>query len=636
MACRHEFSFRQSAVVKLGDDINWTSIPAPDYSKDWLWDLNRHAYFETLGFAYHYTNDEKYVRAFVALFTDWLHKNPPSIDSQNWSSAFEVGYRVNSWTWAFHLFRNSNAISDDELLALVNGIRTHCQFLYVNLEHHARNNHLLLESKALLLAAYLFPEFPESRKWQARVQPVLYREIRDQVHDDGVHGELSTHYHRVIAGELLELMLLKRKNNDQLPANIEAIIGKMIGFEANVERPDGVIPLFGDSSQHDNYARFSASLAGPRVFGIPEDESTRELDEASAWRLGGYSAEQALATIIPADQSVAFKSGGYFTMQSGDGAMYLCVDCGPFGLEYDPHHGHADALSFDLYANGRPWIIDSGVYSTHTDWPWRKYFRGTRSHNTIVVDDCDQSELLDSRRILNAASANNRRWVTSNKLDFFEGSHDGYERLNDPVTHIRSIWFVRDEYWLIFDRLSGRESHKVELNFHFPDDVDVQIEEMTAVATGADNNALSVACCSNADLQAATISGQTEPIQGWRSYNSGQKIAATTLSFQSASTLPLNICTAITPLAQPDATGPNVRFESSRHGSVAIVETTEWTDYLFRSSGQLGANSEFAGFGTNASLAFVRKPVAAGKNTYFYCDQGQVVDADGEMLTNQF
>jgi len=635
--CRREFSFRQSEFISLGSDLDWTF--APEGNKDWCWDLNRHAYFETLGFAYHYSKDEKYARAFVEILNDWLSKNPASIQAANWSSAFEVGYRINSWTWAYFLLRESPTVSDANLLRLVNGIHIHCQFLHTNLEYHARNNHLLLEAKALLFAAILFPEFPESRRWKSQMEKILYREIREQVHDDGVHGELSTHYHRVIAGELLELLVLGRINGKELPPDIQSRIEKMVEFEISIKRPDGTLALFGDSSQQDNYARFSASAAGPSVFTANEaGHDSNELDEASTWRLAEYSADKSRPALSTENLSKAFRSGGYYIMRSGNDvhdAMYMCIDCGPFGLHSDPHHGHADALSFELFALGRPWFIDSGVFSTHTSWDWRQYFRGTRSHNTIIVDNEDQSLLLDSRRILSAATASNQRWITSKTLDYFEGSHDGYQRLSSPVTHTRSIWFVRGEYWLIVDKLTGSGNHTIESNFHFPDDVAVSIDKRNAILT-ADGRGLAIICDSTIELSATLINGEIDPIQGWRSYNSGQKTAAPTLSYCSSTPLPVVICLAIVPLAKSDTPQPTVQIESTTDGSLATVKFNDRTDYLFNASGSDAGEHSFADYRTSGSVVFVREFADAQRPARYFSDCGQVHDGNGVEIQEQF
>lgn len=43
-----------------GDDINWGSRPVPD--NEWVWQLNRMYFWQSMALAYWHTNDEKYAR----------------------------------------------------------------------------------------------------------------------------------------------------------------------------------------------------------------------------------------------------------------------------------------------------------------------------------------------------------------------------------------------------------------------------------------------------------------------------------------------------------------------------------------------------------------------------------------------
>jgi hypothetical protein len=170
--CQREFSFRNIPPVVFEHEIDWNY--EAEGNTDWRWDLNRHGYFQTLGYAYNYTGNHKYADSFSEILNDWLDANPPDIRGRNWSSSFEVAFRINAWILAFFLFRHSKQLNELSLQRLIDGILTHCRFLNQNLEHHVRNNHLLLESKSLLLAAIMFPEFDEAPKWQQRASKILF------------------------------------------------------------------------------------------------------------------------------------------------------------------------------------------------------------------------------------------------------------------------------------------------------------------------------------------------------------------------------------------------------------------------------------------------------------------------------
>ncbi len=564
--CELRFTFRGSATVQFEDCIDWGL--EPDGVTDWRWDLNRHAWFETLGYAWHYSHEAKYAKAFESSLLHWLQNNPVSPEMPNWSAPFEVAYRVNSWTWAWFLFHDCEEIAAETSDVLLRAIGEHCSYLDANLEVHARNNHLLLEAKALLFAAIAFPQFSDAKLWQQRAERLLFDEVRQQVLEDGVHAEMSTHYHRVIAGELLELFILLQRNGIAIPTDVEQRIRLMAEFEQNIVRPDGHLPLFGDSSQNDTYARFPAAAAAPYCFASADNNASGtvpELEEAILWRLP--HAKRSDCIVRPA-QSKAFPLGGYYIMrnqESGEQAKYMAIDCGPFGLPIDPHHGHADALSFELYALGRPWLVDCGVYSTHTDWEWRQYFRGTRSHNTVMVDGLDQSHLIDSRRADSLAKARCIEWSATPDSDVqrFSGRHDGYARLPNSVIHRRMIWFVRDSFWVITDVLEGTGTHSLELNLHSLPDVEIKVVGDGAAILSDDTRRLVIAFASNTDLQATVLSGALDPVQGWYSGNSGSKTAAPALCLAANSSMPAILCTVIVPDANGTLRPADIQIEIS-------------------------------------------------------------------------
>ena len=71
--------------------------------------------------------------------------------------------------------------------------------------------------------------------------------------------------------------------------------------------------------------------------------------------------------------------------------LRIVADAGPLGYLSIAAHGHADALAFTLSAHGQELLIDPGTYAYHTEREWRDWFRGTAAHNTVTLDDENQS-----------------------------------------------------------------------------------------------------------------------------------------------------------------------------------------------------------------------------------------------------
>jgi len=91
----------------------------------------------------------------------------------------------------------------------------------------------------------------------------------------------------------------------------------------------------------------------------------------------------------------------------------------------------------------------------------------TAAHNTLTIDGESQSETNGKFGWRTRANANLKKWISKPRFDFFEGSHDGYERLPSPATHTRSILFLKNDYWVMRDFVKTNGAHDYRLNFHF-------------------------------------------------------------------------------------------------------------------------------------------------------------------------
>jgi hypothetical protein len=649
--CQNIFCFRRAEPVKFEDEIDWDY--RPEGNKDWTWDLNRHSYFETLGRAYWYTRDDGYALKFKTLLLDWLAKNPVSVNHPNWNSVFEVAFRVNTWLWAFYFFRSANGVDQETGLALLRGLLAHGQYLAANLELHVRNNHLLLEAKALAMLGLLFPEFKAAEQWRRQGLKLLYREIEAQVCADGVHGERATHYHRVITGELLELLVLLENNGISIPSNILEIFGRMVEFELWITKPNSLIPLLGDSALEDTHLRFSAAGSGPVFLGRSDLKSAAPaLDEASIWLLGPerVGQYQQLPASLFSLKSRAYLEGGYFIMRTGQKpkASYLVFDCGPFGFQLEPHHGHADALSFELYALGQTLLVDPGVYSTRLGQNWRQFFRGSRAHNTVVVDNQDQSLLLDSRRVYRQARTTLHQWISNDQFDFVDGSHDGYERLVKPVTHRRQIFFVKPDYWIVIDCLTGQGSHRFDSYFHLMPGLDAQLDSSSGALWAQDGakSGLAIIPLMTGNLQADLIAGATNPIQGWVSLFSGEKVPASALRYRREGPAPVQFCSVLYPCPSGDVPaitnlGPNVKVETRSNPERIIsltalcIESGQYTDRLIIDRGPAGTHKVLAECETDAQLLYLRQRKSDNKLVKAVMRGGRLLLWHGQPLSDQ-
>lgn len=408
---------------------------------DPLWVETLH-YFEwtrPLLEAFKKTGNQIYVAEIISLIKDWIRQNPPG-KGPGWRP-YPLSRRLICWMKAWIILESSELKLQEEIPAFYSSIKQQTHFLSKNLEFSLMNNHLIANGAALAWVGTVFADWKEAERWRKTGYELVWEECLRQVNREGFHAERSTSYQLLVYQDLVEVVDLALLYGIPVPADVLDRLESMEQAALGLVRPDGQLPLLNDA-----------------VRGYPR--------QLPSFLLSSGEGE--------GDPSRVYPETGYAVMRSGWSPedAYLVFDCGPLGPDWNPGHGHADALSFELYASGLPLIVDPGTYAYH-EQPWRDYFRGTSAHNTLVVDGKDQSELWGSFRVGRMARSRLIKWETSPHVDLISAEHDGYARLRPPVHHRRTIRYFKPDRWRIEDMVWGEGEHTFEILFHFSNRVNV-------------------------------------------------------------------------------------------------------------------------------------------------------------------
>lgn len=533
--------------------VHWSRLtrPEPGSSGDRkvVWELNRHQSFVMLGRAYRLTGDERYAEAFVHQLRSWITDNPPGFGI-NWSSSLEIALRAISWTWALHLFRASPALTPELFQRVLELLQLHARHVQRQLSTYSSpNTHLTGEALGLYTLGTLWPELRGAREWRAAGREILIAELRRQVAKDGVYFERATAYQRYTIDFFTHFELLAAANDDAVPPIVRERLGAMLGFALSISRPDGTMPLLGDDDGGCLVPLSESSYEDPRpalaVGAVLLDRADFKAVAGGAaeellWLLGpaGLAAYDRMEPLAPPETSKAFSRGGFYVLRDGwsGSASVLTISCGDHG----GGHGHADALSFDLCVEGRPVLVDPGTFTYVRGLALDDAFRATAAHNTVVVDDVSSSVPAGPFVWSQVASCALRSWITNDACDFFEGSHDGYERLADPVTHVRSVLFLKGGYWVVRDRLVAAGEHRYELRFHFAPDA-----RPTLRSSGVREPGLTI--------EAPGSEGAWALSTEWVSRRYGERVPAQVAGLRTTATGPQDFFTFLLPSAAGDA-----------------------------------------------------------------------------------
>ena len=454
--------------------------------KKLTWELNRHTHFVSLGQAYYLTNEEKYAKAFVSQATSWMDANPPN-QGINWASSLELSFRSISWLWALHLFASSSSLTSGFTARLLKFLIAHGRHIESYLSYYfSPNTHLTGEALGLLYLGTAFPELNRSSRWQKIGLQILLEQLPIQIRRDGVYFEQTSYYHRYTADFYLHLLALANSQGWILPAEVKEWVSKALEHLMWITRPDGTSPLIGDddggrllhlhSRPPDDFRDTLATGAALFCRGdwkfVAGDAAIETL-----WLLGPEWLRHydELEVMLPNYRSKAFVDSGYFAMRDGwwSDSTLVVIDCGPHGV-YSHGHSHADALSFEFAAMGTTWIVDPGTFTYTADAQTRDDFRGTSAHNTATVDNQSQSIPAGAFAWKQVATSTAHEFIAQDWFDYFEGSHDGYIRLPDPVIHRRAILFQKQEqggsqpgYLIIRDNFTAQDHHNYAIFYHF-------------------------------------------------------------------------------------------------------------------------------------------------------------------------
>jgi uncharacterized heparinase superfamily protein len=194
----------------------------------------------------------------------------------------------------------------------------------------------------------------------------------------------------------------------------------------------------------------------------------RTIPEEVLWILGEQGVRDLeRLSVAAAAQSQAFPDAGIYLLRHND--LYLLFNASGCGLNGRGSHGHNDALSIEVSAGGTAFIIDPGSYVYTADLRERHLFRSTAYHSTVQIDDVEQNTTDEKTPFVMGDEAHPRvlKWETNGEFDYVVAEHDGYRRLDRPVTHQRSVRFVKQaRYWLIEDSLGGDGQHDFAFRFH--------------------------------------------------------------------------------------------------------------------------------------------------------------------------
>lgn len=366
------------------------------------WELNRHYQFAGMAKSFYVTGDFSILEELQELFYDWNNKNH-FLCGVEWTSAMEIAIRVNSWIYTYcflnKAFEKYNLENNKILKDISRGIIVMTDYI---VKHRAKyssaNNHLIVEMYAVGMSGIFFDYKP----WEKLAFNILTEELPRQNYADGVNKEMSLHYQSFVMEAYGLLMLEMKHNHIKIPQIWEEYLLNMSEFMCDCCGEYGETVVFGDndegkildlSGEHFDHYRYVLDLMGNV---LPKRYSKMEnIHENLCWILSDDFQNSVLQKNCYYSPEVkCYKEGGYTLWRSKNNKVLIGIDHADLGFGSLAAHGHADALSFQMFIEGVPVFVDPGTYNYHVPKKTRDEFRATKNHNTVCVNDQNQAEIL--------------------------------------------------------------------------------------------------------------------------------------------------------------------------------------------------------------------------------------------------
>lgn len=466
------FLFFNGINFNLGLDYDWVTNPETGYQYDvnkhwteisdfsteegdikYVWEKSRFCFlYDLIRFDYHSRTD--YSSDVFKEINSWIDKNPVNC-GPNYRCSQEISLRILNWIFALYYYTDSPNLTKELFKKIQNAIYWQIHHVYQNINFSriaVRNNHAITETLTLYIVSILFPDNPDFIKWGTKAKKWFEEEIAYQVYEDGTYLQFSMNYHRVVV-QLMTWGIKLSELNGQTLDNIVYLRAKSSlrflrvcmedsrGWLSNYGANDGALFFKLNDNHFRDYQPQLKALAG--VLGV--DASIQVYSEDLYW-YGGKNTNSDKIDLSPT--TYRFDYGGYFVFRENESLTF--IRCG----SHKDRPSQADNLHLDIWYKGQNVLQDAGSYKYNTDKDLLKYFMGTESHNTIMINNEDQMQKGGRFIWFYWTQSKYVEINEDNNSIYFKGGISVFRHLSNNIIHTRKLTKIKGKNeWIIEDEI---------------------------------------------------------------------------------------------------------------------------------------------------------------------------------------
>lgn len=349
----------------ISGPLNWDENPYN--SNSWQFYLHSLEHVGFLATGYEITGNEAFLAKGMEHILSWFEINGDIRRAKTRFAWHDHGTanRVQNMMHLWFYWKKSTLFDQNIENLFIDMIHRHGVFL-ADPKNYSPYNHGVFQDQALLQLSVIYDFFPESKMWQELALTRLMIRLKEDVSIEGVHKEHSPMYHLLMINRFNDIMSFCNYHDIKIPGTFIAYLKMMEDYLARITKPNGFLPLVGDTRQLEMFNRFRKRSV------------TSLLEYVQS---GGQRGNPPLQrdAVYPEAGVALFRDGWGFDDQD----LYIMFTA----AFHSTIHKHGDDLSFILSRGETEFLVDGGMYNYVERDPMRQYLRGTLGHNTIAVDN---------------------------------------------------------------------------------------------------------------------------------------------------------------------------------------------------------------------------------------------------------
>lgn len=527
-------------TAPCGQGVDWA---ARDATPSWRVALHGLEHLMPTGFAAVLAESPEERAAWWTLvrthLLDWLHEG-----RRGHGAAARLEAQTRRTTNLIRLatiFSEELLADPDARRALLDAVYTDATSLAVTLPRHPADVWLVVGANALFTAGRFF-DGEEARGWVDSAIAILWRQLRELVHDDGGLRDRNPARHALALAEYLEVLASLWTAMEEIPAWERKRVKAMAYCLARLLHPSGELAL-GDGGTLAPPHPGRELLAVAAVV-LEEPALSAPGDLPGIWPLAilgerGRRVYQGLARLPQAPAPRALRRTGFYVLPGADGdVMVLDASASTAG-------GRIAGFAFELSVGGQLLIVGPGA-GADDGHPMAPYARSPRARNVVL----DRQALAP----LPGRSANEAQiyWTMRDGLLCFSG----LDQRSADLRHRRCVFCLPGRFWIVCDELVGTGHWEGESLVHLHPQARLLATcagRPSFVAERSETARVAIVLASGGEVRVHTGLDGARP-QGWYAMGPGEFVPAPALSVTVAGALPLVTGYALLPRSARPAT----------------------------------------------------------------------------------